>query len=202
MMNVYIIGGSPCAGKSTAAKALSEKYDLYYFAVDDFLDEYIRRGAAMNYEICRKQIELSAEQIWMREPALQCREELRFYEEVSGFVLEELTQLSRDKAVITEGAAYLPCLMKKWQIPHNRYISITPAREFQISHFRQRDWIPCILEGCGDKEAAFANWMERDVLFARAVNQQCGELGYQSIINNGERPVEELVRMVEEHFHF
>ena len=31
MINTYYIGGSPCAGKSTAAEILSEKYNLYYF---------------------------------------------------------------------------------------------------------------------------------------------------------------------------
>lgn len=42
MINIYYIGGSPCAGKSTVAEILSQKYDLYYFKVDDFLDDYTK----------------------------------------------------------------------------------------------------------------------------------------------------------------
>ncbi len=44
MNNIYYIGGSPCSGKSTVAEILSEKYDLYYFKVDDFLDKYAKQG--------------------------------------------------------------------------------------------------------------------------------------------------------------
>ena len=42
MTNIYFIGGSPCSGKSTVAEILAEKYDLYYFKVDDFLEEYTK----------------------------------------------------------------------------------------------------------------------------------------------------------------
>lgn len=37
MAKIYYIGGSPCAGKSTVAEILSQKYDLYYFKVMIFL---------------------------------------------------------------------------------------------------------------------------------------------------------------------
>lgn len=145
-MNAYFIGGSPCAGKSTVAEILSKQYGLYYFKVDERLDEYTRRGAQMNYEICKKQVEMGADQIWMRNPVLQCKE------------------------------------------------------EFQISHFRQRNGIPYVLDGCSNLEAAFDNWMERDVLFAEEVVQECNVLGYQSIRNNGELSIEELVHKVSIHF--
>lgn len=51
MINTYYIGGSPCSGKSTIAEILSERYDLYYFKVDDFLDKYTKMGASKKYEI-------------------------------------------------------------------------------------------------------------------------------------------------------
>ena len=76
MMNTYYIGGSPCSGKSTIAEIVSKKYDLYYFKVDDFLDKYTKMGASKGYEICKKQERMNAEEIWMREPLLQCTEEL------------------------------------------------------------------------------------------------------------------------------
>ena len=43
-------------------------------------------------------------------------------------------------------------------------------------------------------------WMNRDVLFAEGVQQQCKELGYVSLINNGELAVEELIEKVVSHF--
>ncbi len=112
MINTYYIGGSPCAGKSTAAEILSEKYNLYYFKVDDFLDGYTKSGALKGYPICKKNIELNAEQIWMREPSLQCAEEFEFYKEIFEYVLADLQKIRCENGIITEGAAYIPNLMK------------------------------------------------------------------------------------------
>lgn len=97
MINTYYIGGSPCSGKSTIAEILSAKYNLYYFKVDDFLDKYTRIGAQKGYEICKKQDSMNAEEIWMREPSLQCREEFIFYKEIFEFVLEDLRQIKEKR---------------------------------------------------------------------------------------------------------
>ena len=194
-MNTYFIGGSPCSGKSTVAEILAEKYDLYYFKVDDFLEEYTRLGAAKGYVICKKQEDMGPEQIWMREPQLQCEEELTFYEEVFEFVMADLEKINA-KGIIAEGAAYLPKLMKKLGVSKDRYLSITPTKEFQVEHYSQREWVPYVLEGCSDKEKAFANWMERDALFAKEVQRQCAEEEYVSIVNDGNIGVDEMVGMV------
>ena len=182
MMNIYYIGGSPCSGKSTVAEILSEQYDLYYFKVDDFLDSYTKQGALKGYPVCRKQVELTPDQIWMRDPVLQCREELIYYEEVFEFIERDLEQIKNVNGVITEGAAYVPGLIRDAQIPENRYLSITPTKEFQLFHFRKRTFVPYILRGCSNMERAFDNWMERDILFAGEVRKQCGETGYTSVL--------------------
>ena len=200
MINTYYIGGSPCAGKSTIAEILSQKYHLYYFKVDDSLDSYTKLGALKGYPICKKTNEMSAEQIWMREPVLQCREEFEFYEEVFEYVLADLKQISCENGVITEGAAYVPKLIKQLGLPHNRYISITPTEEFQISHFKRREFVSYVLNGCSDMERAFSNWMERDILFAQEVQKQCYEERYASIINDGSIEIDELVSRVAKHF--
>ena len=195
MTNVYYIGGSPCSGKSTIAEILAEKFDLYYFKVDDFLEEYTKMGASKGYEICKKQENMSPEEIWMREPRLQCEEEFAFYEEVFEFVRADLQKINA-KGIITEGAAYLPKLMKEKGISSNRYLAVTPTAEFQVEHYRQREWVPYVLEGCSDKEKAFSNWMNRDILFTQEVQRQCAAEQYISIINDGSVTIEQLVEKV------
>lgn len=199
MANIYYIGGSPCSGKSTVTEILAAKYHLFYFKVDDFIDKYLKMGASKGYEICKKQDSLRADEIWMREPALQCQEELLYYKETFAFVLEDLMQI-KEKDIITEGAAYLLELMRKLNISNNRYISITPTRDFQISHYKKREWISFVLEGCSDKEKAFSNWMERDVLFAKEVQKQCIKENYVSIINDGSIEIDEYVHRIAAHF--
>ena len=199
-MDIYYIGGSPCSGKSTVAEILSEQYDLYYFKVDDFLDSYTKQGALKGYPVCRKQVELTPDQIWMRDPVLQCTEELIYYEEVFEFIERDLEQIKNVNGVITEGAAYVPGLIRDAQIPENRYLSITPTKEFQLFHFRKRTFVPYILRGCSNMEKAFDNWMERDILFAGEVRKQCGETGYTSVINDGSMEIAGLSNLVAAHF--
>ncbi len=199
-MNIYYIGGSPCAGKSSVAEILSQKYNLYYFKADDFLDRYMQAGARKGYPVCEKAAGMNAEQIWMREPLLQCKEEFDIYREIFEFVTEDLKWIDRKDGIITEAAAYLPELMKRSGIPGSRYMAITPTKEFQITHYRKRDFVPLVLAGCNDKETAFRNWMDRDVLFAREVQRQCHRENYVSVINDGTMEVNELADLAAAHF--
>lgn len=131
----------------------------------------------------------------MRDALVQCAEELSFYEEIFEFVLADLEKIEA-KGILTEGAAYLPKLMKKLGVPKDRYLALTPTESFQISHYRRREWVPYVLEGCSDHEKAFSNWMSRDVLFAQEVQQQCSKEQYVSIINDGNIEIDEMADLV------
>lgn len=200
MEKIYFIGGSPCAGKSTVAEIISKKYGMFYFAVDKFLDGYTKKGAQKGYPICKKQMEMRAEEIWMRDPLLQCNEEFQYYREVMEFIIDDLKQIRCENGIITEGAAYAPKIIGELRIPKSRYLSITPTREFQISHFRKRKFVPCVLDGCSDLEGAFQNWMGRDVLFAQEVRLQCEKEGYCSVVNDGSKTIEVMADLVTAHF--
>jgi hypothetical protein len=196
LKNIYYIGGSPCSGKSTVAEAIAHKFNLNYFKVDDFLEEYVAKGVACGKPICIKQKKMTAEQTWMRDPEIQNLEELQFYNEIFEFIMKDINNIPSQDGIITEGAAFLPCLIKNSNIKQQHYVNITPTPEFQILHYKQRPWVPYVLEGCRDKEKAFMNWMDRDILFANAVRKQCEEMGYKSFINDGTISIEELVKKV------
>lgn len=198
-MDIFYIGGSPCSGKSTVAEALAARYGLAHFKVDDHLDTFTARGAAAGLPVCRRILGMSGDETWMRPPHLQCREELDYYAEITPFVTEELRQLPNPR-ILAEGAAFLPLLMQAQGIPPTRYIAIIPSRDFQISRYRQRPWVPHVLRDCTDPEAAFANWMERDVLFAEDIRQQCMHAGYSCLLTDGSISPEERLAQVAAHF--
>lgn len=195
-MNIYYIGGSPCSGKSTIAELIAKEYDLFYFPVDESLGRYTSMGTEKGYPVCSRQWKGGPDEIWLRDVSLQCREELQFYREIFGFIQEDLQSVSDGRDIITEGAAFLPELIKNSGIAGNCYICITPERDFQIEHYSRREWVPIMLEGCSDKKKAFENWMERDVLFAKKVREQCEEAGYMSIITDGKKSVTEMKEIV------
>ena len=43
-MVLYMIGGSPCSGKSTIASLLAQKYDLLHIKLDDLVDEMMAQA--------------------------------------------------------------------------------------------------------------------------------------------------------------
>lgn len=196
-MDIYYIGGSPCSGKSTVAEALAERYGLTHFKVDDHLEEFTARGAEMGLPVCQQILRMTADETWMRPPAVQCQEELDYYAEIAPFVAKKLHQLPASR-VIAEGAAFLPGLMQG--VSPTRYIAIIPSREFQFSRYRQRPWVPHVLRECTDQAAAFANWMERDALFAESIREQCVKSGFTCLLTDGSVSPEARLDQVAAHF--
>ena len=199
---IYWIGGSPCSGKSTVAEMISERLGMVYFKLDDLLDELIS-GAAQNGGIsCSAVQSMTPEEIWMRHPEIQCREEFAIYREIFPLALEKLTAAAAaaDRPVITEGAGWLPELMQDIGVERSRFFCLVPSREFQIREYSKRPWIEYVLEGCSDKKAAFSGWMERDTLFALQAAEDARRLGYPVMVNDGTADIEEMYRTVTAHF--
>lgn len=199
MMNkkIFIIGGSPCSGKSTIAERISKEYGIFYFKVDDFLEEFISIASKNGCQTCKKSIEMTADEIWMREPFIQCEEEFHIYDEISQFVFKHIEGINAD-FIVTEGAAYTPKVISNHTL--NEYITIIPTPDFQISHYKEREWVPYILEGCSDKLQAFDNWMNRDILFAKQVKEECAANGIPCIVNDGLSSIDELFDKVKRLF--
>lgn len=196
MTNIYYIGGSPCSGKSTIAEMIAKKYDLHYFKVDDYLDEYIAKGKEKGKPFSTKASGMSVDETWLRNPMEQSQEELTIYREMFEFVMEDLFRIDSSKGIITEGAAFLPELVESINIDEQHYICIIPQKDFQYFHYRQRPFVPYILEGCSNKEQAFENWMERDAIFANYVKQSAEEFGYKTIVNDGSIAVNDMFTKV------
>lgn len=186
---IFTIGGSPCSGKSTVAERLAKEYGVCCFHADDFLEEFISLAAEKGLPICSRLRRMTAEEIWMRSPAEQCREEFAIYEELADFIFRKL-HAAEGECIIAEGAAFTPDIMKKRGT--GGYLCLVPSPEFQISRYRLRERIWQVLKDCPDKEAAFDNWMQRDILFAEQVRRSCEAGGIPCMVNDGEKPVDEL----------
>jgi len=182
-MKIYYIGGSPCSGKSTVAEMLSEKYGFFYYKLDDKLHEHMKRAAQRDESRCKAYFSMTPEQIWMRKPKIQFDDEVNIYREIFKYALEDIANLNVSN-VISEGAGYLPELMKQIAVCENKYVCITPTRDFQINRYSKRKWVHYVIEGCEDKQAAFENWMERDAMFALYVAKTAKNLGYKTFLTD------------------
>ena len=192
---LLIIGGSPCSGKSTVAERIAQEYSAYYFKVDDHLSELIKQAADNGSAVCKTIQQMSPEEIWMREPEIQCKEEFEIYWDIAPFVFDMISRIEAD-LIITEGAAYTPEVMETYTA--DGYVTIVPSPEFQISHYREREWVPYVLEGCSDKEKAFDNWMQRDILFAQQIQAECIASGIPCKVNDGSESVGQIYEWAKE----
>ena len=63
-----------------------------------------------------------------------------------------------------------------------------------------REYVPYVLEGCSDKQKAFDNRMQRDILFAEYVRSECEKNDIPCIINDGLISKDEMFEKVKKLF--
>jgi 2-phosphoglycerate kinase len=192
-MTVYYIGGSPCSGKSTIAEYLAKHFDMLYYKVDDYLDDYMRKAASDGFALAERFATMSCDETWLRDPMELCRDEVAYYMGIFDYIMAEIRKIQTDKPIITEGAALMPALMKKMGVPRNRYLCIVPDADFQNAKYVERPWIDQVLEDSSDKRAAFSNWMARDAFFALHVLEEARNLGYETIVTGADTPLAENI---------
>ncbi len=198
--NIYWIGGSPCSGKSSIAELLIKEFGFEYYKCDDFLDDYIKRGSEKNIQIMNKFLKMDLDETWLREVESQVEDEFEFYINAFEFIKEDLSKITTEKPVIVEGAAILPELILLNKIDSNNYICIVPTKEFQREKYSQRMWVKDYLSGCTDPEKAFNNWMDRDINFALKVKNEAITNGFEVIVVDGSKSIEENYEHVKKHF--
>ena len=202
LSQAYILGGSPCSGKSTIAEQLSASYDLQYYKVDDHYQEHVARCSPQQHPIMYKIAQMGWNEIWSRPAALLVQEEMEYYRELFELILQDLGKLRAGKPVIVEGAALLPELIEKINLDQQRVLYMVPTKQFQVHHYSQRPFIQGILKDCDDPQTAFANWMERDHLFGQEILKQAGQFGYGTIVVDGKLGIEAQFSAVIQYYGF
>jgi hypothetical protein len=191
----YWIGGSPCAGKSSVAAALADRFGLRHVECDKASTDRVARMAGLPaYD---ELAALSTCERLSRSPEWQADRELAFYREQFSFVMEELPA---DEPAIVEGADLLPDLLQRAGVGLDRAVWMVPTQEFQIRHYAAREWVYEYLKDCADPSAAFRNWMCRDVLFAERVRDLAATVGGRVIVVDGTASIEDTTRAVARHF--
>ena len=96
---LYMIGGSPCSGKSTIASLLARQYQLLHIKLDDLVEEMMSQASADSQPICLLRKDRNPEQIWMRKPEEMADEEWCFYEEIFPYVKSYLIKKSKQTSL-------------------------------------------------------------------------------------------------------
>lgn len=202
LKNVYWMGGSPCAGKSTICERLAGEHDLLYYCVDSHYEEHLTRADAVRHPNTVRARTLTWNDAFLRPVPELLQYEIDYYHELIELIVDDLRKLPDDRPVIAEGAALLPELVAQYLADTRRGLWVVPTEAFQREHYAKRTWIHGILAETRDPTQAFENWMCRDARFADHVREGCAARGYRAIVVDGRASLEENYRQAEAHFGF
>jgi hypothetical protein len=196
------LGGSPCSGKSSIAQALAQRYGLTAYHCDDHWDAHVAQADPEQEPHMARIGQMSWDEIWMRPVAAQVSYELGVYREEFPMILRDLAERRHQTAgLLAEGAALLPEGVAPLITDARQALWVVPTAAFQRRVYPNRGaWVQQILAQCSDPEQALANWMNRDIAFARHVAAQAEELGLRVLWVDGETTLAENTRIVEAWF--
>lgn len=192
----YVIGGSPCSGKSSVAERLSAAYGLRLYRVDDHQQAHLERCRPDRHPVMWRLAGMGWNEMWSRPVDAQVAEVFAFYRERFEMIVADLAQFDADEPLLIEGAACLPELVRERGVEVKRAVFMAPTPVFQVAHYRARPWIQGILAACDDPAQAFENWMLRDHRFGVEVLRQARAFGYETITVDGTVDVEGMVERV------
>jgi 2-phosphoglycerate kinase len=202
LAHVFWMGGSPCSGKSSIAEMLAKKHGLQVYKCDDAFWEYAKRVNPVKHPTFYRLTRMMWDEIWMRPVAVQIADEFACYREQFDMIIDDLLALPRSTPVIAEGAALLPDLVVGLSPDRSQAVWVIPTEAFQREHYtpEKRPFVNDILARCQNPTQAFANWMDRDVGFAKRVAEQAQALDLKVVTVDGQRTIKQNAEIVAQCF--
>jgi len=200
--NVFWLGGSPCAGKSSISSILANRFDLDVYRVDEAFDVHVQRLNSETHLALANWCAASWNERWMQPLESLVQEVIACYREHFTLILEDVISLPKQKPLLVEGTALLPKEVVGVLTSRNQAIWAVPTADFQREHYTRRDWVSGIVQQCDDSELAFQNWMGRDIQFARWIIAEAETLGCEVLMVDGQHTIEENALRIAAHFKF
>ena len=207
LSHIYWIGGSPCAGKTTIARKLATEYGFTYYKCDDCYDDQMSRSTPDQHPNMFKIKDQTWNGVWSTQfCSLSVQEQIenvvRVYEEQFSLILEDLLSRPKTTPILVEGAALLPHMVAPLLTDLNNAIWMVPTPEFQVEHYKKREWIYRILDQYDDPDLAFSNWMESDSGFTQKVVEDAEGMGLKTLSVNGRFSIDNNYNLIKKTIRF
>ncbi|ETT30726.1 hypothetical protein NYE24_24885 [Paenibacillus sp. FSL H7-0350] len=188
---IYWIGGSACAGKSTLAKRFAEENGFALYACDEHVGMHLQhiteKAQPVMYRVSRMAMN---EVFFTRKIAEQLKTYIEYLREDFLYVLSDVAGGGSDPVVV-EGNQLLPDLIEPLLRQKERAIWMIPSEQFQRNQYSRREWIQGILQATENPERSFENWMRRDALFADKVKREAKDRKLKVLEVDGSQTLEQ-----------
>jgi 2-phosphoglycerate kinase len=193
--NVFWLGGSPCAGKSSISELIADRFGLEVYHVDEAFEVHAQSFDPFRHPTLTKWLAASWNQRWMQPVDALVQDVIACYQEHFTLILEDLCCLAK-RPLLVEGSALLPKEVAGVLSRQSRAIWVIPSADFQRMHYPRRVWALNIVALCNHPAEAFHNWMERDIRFAKWIEEEARALQLPLLRVDGNRTVEENAQAV------
>lgn len=201
MEHIRWVGGGTGAGKSTVARCLADRYGLGVYSTDASIGAHAARLDAAAAPRLAQFRDLSMDERWvLRDATTMYRTFPWFHGEGFDLLLQDLRALPTDTVTLVEGFRLLPHLVRPHLSDQRHAVWLLPAPRFRREAFAARDGAEAFWLRTTDPERAFANLLERDALFTRAVAADAGRHGSRTLAVDGTDSVDATVQTLAEHF--
>jgi hypothetical protein len=195
------MGGSPCAGKSSIARLLTNRHELSIYHCDEALAEQLQEIDPDRQPALYRWTTSSWNELWMQPVETLLSEAISCYREHFQIVVADLLSRPGSEPTLVEGNCLLPDDVHGLLSPREQAIWVVTSGEFVRTHYPNRgSWVQDILGECAAPEQALQNWMDREVLFAAWVAERAIRLGMSLLLVDGSQTIAAVADQVEAHY--
>ncbi|MFF5077726.1 shikimate kinase [Actinoplanes sp. NPDC000266] len=170
LSHVFWIGGASGAGKSTIARALSQRHGLRLYDTDATMTEHAARSTAPQLTAFKA---MTMDQRWVDRSPRVMLETFHWYRgEAFGEILDDLRRLPAEPGIVAEGFRLLPHLVRPHLTARTQAVWLLPTPAFRRAAFDSRGSTWQIAGRTSDPARALANLLERDRLFTERLRDE------------------------------
>lgn len=199
--NVYWIGGSSGAGKSTISKRIADLHECKIYSTDNAMGDHSSRCTpedCPNLELFKK---MSMDERWVNRDPKEMLDTFHWFNgEGFDMIIEDLRNIPKDSTVIVEGFRLLPNLVKPYLRSLNNGIWLIPTPQFRKAAFESRGTLWDIPKKTTQPEKALENLLTRDAMFTDRLKTEATFNDCSTIVIDGSDNENVVVSQVVEHF--
>jgi len=201
LARIYWLSGSVCAGKTTVSSNIAERMNWNVYHCDEWRAKHRDAASPEKHTAFYTTSRLKDDALWLRPIKEQVEtEEAAAEDEFRLSVADRKRQLgSDDRPLIFDGYVH-PKQLLSYQPSKQHIFYLIAEEKFQLRFYEQRPWIHDVLARTSDKKLAWHNWMQRDLISARNLENQVKINDMPWLLIDGKTSVEDVTRKVLEHF--
>jgi hypothetical protein len=203
MENVYWLGGSPCAGKTTISHIIAQEFGWQTYHIDREVESYLERADSQKHPHLSAYKEMGLKRFLLQPAKDQLETVLGMSQEQYAFILEDLAKFEEGQTILVEGANLRPQDVASILPSTSHALWLVPTEEFQLEVYPKRGtWVQDVLRNFEDDSRVdvFEQWMERDAMMATWAEKAASNLGIRVITVDGSASLLDNAETVMKHF--